>query len=158
MGITGQFNHLCRTHSSEQPLPQMPLQKTPRQIFEAWHFTPANQGVALQQPLHWTSRHPTNSRAQGPSPPSSRYRLAVHSTRGAVPFHVPKPIAVRHSIPPPSTFSPLSSSSFSSSGFSPLFQCHVFFVPLFFSFSRFFLPAFPAGFFSLVSRLLLDFG
>ena len=148
MGITGQFNHLCRTHSSEQPLPQMPLQKTPRQIFEAWHFTPANQGVALQQPLHWTSRHPTNSRAQGPSPPSSRYRLAVHRARGAVPFHPPKPIAARHSTPPPFSLPASSSSSSVSSVSPPSPPNDAFFFPFTFL-VRFFLV-----YFSISVRLL----
>lgn len=86
-GITGQFNHLCRTHpaaaTSSNASP-----RAPRQIFEAWHFTllyPATtKGVYFNSHSIGPSQRPTNSRDTGRDQPSAGQRLVPAPGAGAV--------------------------------------------------------------------------
>ena len=84
-GITGQFNHLCRTHpaaaTSSNASP-----RAPRQIFEAWHFTPAGTRYRLSTRSLYTlstlsldSRQPLSTR---PPAPSTSQRAPTHAAQG----------------------------------------------------------------------------
>ena len=84
-GITGQFNHLCSALTRQEPLPQMPLQRAPRQIFEAFGTSPhsssivggdangldragnSDKGVFFNSHSIGPSPRPTNSRATQPT-------------------------------------------------------------------------------------------
>jgi len=92
-GITGQFNHLCRTHpaaaTSSNASP-----RAPRQIFEAWHFTPAGTRYRLSTRSLYTlstlsldSRQPLSSR---PPAPSASQRAPTHAAQGPA---TPRPSA-----------------------------------------------------------------
>jgi len=104
----------------------MPLQRAPRQIFEAWHFTalliysrrrrgleaPATrdlrQGRILQQPLHWTlstSNQFTRYRPTSTPPPSVRFYpplVTLVAQRAELEFAG----ACQSRYPPPLLFSP----------------------------------------------------
>ena len=100
-GITGQFNHLCRTHPAAAATSSNATSspRAPRQIFEAWHFTLYTQARRRRRPRAYTSTatplDPLNVQpihaqpAPIPPPKRSHWLHAQSRGRGLIPAALP---------------------------------------------------------------------